>query len=94
MGQGRLPLVGSEVERHYEGLGKALTLAVDRDFGREHNAIQGVPVSAELVMTLAREHSTQLHVAHHHMSEKLAEANRMGELGRKEEVKRIFGLDI
>ena len=82
------------MERHIEGLGKALTLAVDRDFGREHNAIQGVVVTGELVKQLAREHATQLHVQHHHMSEKLAEANRIGEVGRKEEVKRIFGLDI
>lgn len=37
---------------------------------------------------------TQMFVSHHEMSDKLAEANRMGELGRKEEVKRIFGLDI
>lgn len=94
MGQGRLPLAGPEFERHIVGLGKALTLAVERDFGQEHNSIQGVPVTAGLVETLAREHSTQLFVGHHHMSEKLAEANRMGELGRKDEVKRIFGLDI
>ncbi|KAL1503574.1 hypothetical protein AB1Y20_012052 [Prymnesium parvum] len=94
MGQGRLPVVAAEVEEHVVALGKALVLAIERDFGREHNSIQGVPLSAPLIETLAREHSTQLFVAHHHMSERLAEANRVGEIGRKEEVKRIFGLDI
>ena len=33
-------------------------------------------------------------VAHHHMSDRLAEANRMGELGRKEEVKRIQSVPL
>lgn len=84
----------SEQELHIAALGTALEAAVERDFGREHNAIQGVPVTAGLIENLAREHASTLAVNHQEMAEKLAEANRMGELGRKEEVKRIFGLDI
>lgn len=94
MGQGRLPISGYELERHIVALGKAVEAAVVKDFGAEHCAIQGVPVKAALVESLARQHSNSLHAQHQLMAEKLAEANRMGELGRKDEMKRIFGVEI
>lgn len=55
MGQGRLPLSAAEQEAHVKGLAKALPAAVERDFGKGHNAIQGVVVSEALIDALARE---------------------------------------
>ena len=94
MGQGRLPIPGAPQETHCTALGKALEAAVLKDFGPAHAKIQGVPISAQLVEDLAKEHSNKLFVDHQKNAERLAEANRLGELGRKEEMKRIFGIDV
>ena len=55
---------------------------------------QGVPITAQLVEELAKSHSDRLFFDHQKNAERLAEANRVGELGRKEEMKRIFGIEI
>ena len=97
MGQGRLPIPGAPQERHCTALGKALEAAVRKDFvydGASHTKIQGVAISAELITELARNHSDLLFVDHQKNAERLAEANRLGELGRKEEMKRIFGIEV
>ena len=47
-----------------------------------------------MVEELAKEHSNRLFADHQKNAERLAEANRVGEIGRKEEMKRIFGIDI
>lgn len=94
MGQGRLPIPGEAQDRHCEALGRALEAAIHKDFGAVHSRIQGVPISASLIESLAKEHSNKLFVDHQKNAERLAEANRLGELGRKEEMKRIFGIDI
>ena len=72
----------------------ALEEAVLKDFGAQHAKIQGVAVSAALVEELAQEHSSHLFVEHQKNAERLAEANRLGEIGRKDEMKRIFGIEI
>ena len=94
MGQGRLPIPGAPQEKHCEALGRALQAAIEKDFGPTHTKIQGVPISAALIESLAKEHSSMLFVDHQKNAERLAEANRLGEIGRKEEMKRIFGIDI
>ena len=43
---------------------------------------------------LAKSHGERLFVDHQKAAERLAEANRVGEIGRKEEMKRIFGIEI
>ena len=88
---------GAPQERHCTALGKALEAAVRKDFvydGASHTKIQGVAISAELITELARNHSDLLFVDHQKNAERLAEANRLGELGRKEEMKRIFGIEV
>ena len=94
MGQGRLPVSKAEADRHCTGLGKALEAAVVKDFGVLHSKIQGVSMSASLITDLAQQHTNKLFVDHQKNAERLAEANRLGELGRKEEMKRIFGIDV
>ena len=39
-------------------------------------------------------HSERLFFDHQKNAERLAEANRVGEIGRKAEMKRIFGIEI
>jgi len=94
MGQGRLPQPGDPQTRHCAALGKALEAAILKDFGAQHTKIQGVPMAAKLIEEIAKEHSSKLFYDHSKNSERLAEANRLGEIGRKEEIKRVFGLDI
>ena len=66
-----------------------------KDFGAVHSRrSRASPISAALIESLAKEHSNKLFVDHQKNAERLAEANRLGELGRKEEMKRIFGIDI
>ena len=60
----------------------------------EHCTIQGVQVGAVLVEELAREHSQLLYLQQQVMGNALAEANRLGEVGRKDEMKRIFGIEM
>jgi hypothetical protein len=59
-----------------------------------HGKIQGVPISANLIQEIAKEHSSKLFYDHTKNAERLAEANRLGEIGRKEEMKRIFGIEV
>ena len=80
--------------RRFLTLGKALNVAVLRDFGPEHCTIQGLPVGAPLVEQMAREHSRLLFMQQQLMGNFLAEANQLGEAGRKEEMKRIFNIDM
>jgi hypothetical protein len=94
MGQGRLPIMGDPQMTHCRALGVALEKAIEKDFGKQHAKIQGVPISAQLVEELAKQHSDRLFFDHQKNAERLAEANRVGELGRKEEMKRIFGIEI
>ena len=94
MGQGRLPIMGDPQMTHCRALGVALEKAIEKDFGKAHAKIQGVPISAQLVEELAKQHSDRLFFDHQKNAERLAEANRVGELGRKEEMKRIFGIEI
>jgi hypothetical protein len=94
MGQGRLPVPPYEQDAHFAALGKALSVAVLRDFGPEHSTIQGLPVGAALVEQLAREHSRLLFLQQQILGNHLAEANRLGEVGRKDEMKRIFNIDM
>jgi hypothetical protein len=94
MGQGRLPQPGPPQERHCVALGKALEIAIEKDFGVAHGKIQGVPISANLIQEIAKEHSSKLFYDHTKNAERLAEANRLGEIGRKEEMKRIFGIEV
>jgi len=94
MGQGRLPLMGEGHAKHCKALGVALEKAVEKDFGTAHTKIQGVPISASLIEDLAKQHADRLFFDHQKNAERLAEANRLGEIGRKEEMKRIFGIDI
>ena len=49
---------------------------------------------AEQLEHLAREHSRLLYLQQQVFGNFLAEANRLGEVGRKEEMKRIFGIDM
>ena len=53
-----------------------------------------MPISAQLIEELAKQHSDRLFLDHQKNAERLAEANRLGEIGRKEEMKRIFGIEI
>ena len=53
-----------------------------------------MPVSVALVEQMAREHSRLLFLQQQIFSNHLAEANRLGEVGRKDEMKRIFNIDI
>jgi hypothetical protein len=94
MGQGRLPIPGEPQARHVRALGKALSAAIVKDFGAAHAKIQGVPIAPQLLEEIAKEHSDRLFVDHTKNAERLAEANRLGELGRKDEMKRIFGIEI
>jgi len=94
MGQGRLPIMGDPQLRHCKALGVAIEKAVEKDFGKQLTKIQGVPISAPLVEELAKTHSDRLFFDHQKNGERLAEANRVGEIGRKEEMKRIFGIEI
>ena len=94
MGQGRLPIMGAAHQTHCKALGVAIASCVERDFGKQHAKIQGVPISAELVEELAKQHSDRLFFDHQKNAERLAEANRVGEIGRKAEMKRIFGIDV
>ena len=48
----------------------------------------------DVLEQLAREHAQSLYANHSQMAAKLAEANAAGEIGRKEEMKRIFGIDV
>ena len=93
MGQGRLPIPGEPQRKHCEALGVALEAAIEKDFGPSHTKIQGVPMGSKLLEELAKEHSTKLFYDHAKNAERLAEANRLGEIGRKEEMKRIFGIE-
>ena len=81
-------------DAHFVALGRALQAAVKRDFGAEDCTIQGAPVTAQLVEQLAREHSRLLFLQQQVFGNALAEANRCGEAGRKDEMKRIFGIDV
>ena len=93
MGQGRLPVSEGEQERHIAALARALAVAVARDFaGRA--SIEGVDIDAPLIDDLARKHRALLYAQQRGLSRVLAEANRQGEVGRKEEMKRIFGVEI
>ena len=94
MGQGRLPVAPYEQDAHFAALGKALNVAVLRDFGPDHCTIQGLPVGAGLVEQMAREHSRLLFLQQQLFGNHLAEANRLGEVGRKDEMKRIFNIDM
>jgi hypothetical protein len=94
MGQGRLPITGQPQTAHCKALGKAVEQAVVRDFGPSLRSIQGVQVTAALVESLAKEHTSSLFGEHYRAAERLAEANKQGEIGRKDEMKRIFGLEI
>ena len=86
--------MGDPQARHCKALGVALEKAIERDFGKQLSKIQGVAISAALIEDLARQHSDRLFVDHQKNAERLAEANRVGEIGRKEEMKRIFGIEI
>ena len=77
-----------------KNVGIALEAAIAKDFGHAHTKIQGVPVSASLIEGLAQKHSSHMFVEHQRNAERLAEANRLGEIGRKDEMKRIFGIEI
>jgi len=94
MGQGRLPLPGEPQQRHCAALGVALEAAVLKDFGPQASKLQGVALGAKLLEEIAKEHSSKLFFDHAKNSERLAEANRLGEIGRKEEMKRIFGIEV
>jgi len=94
MGQGRLPCPGEPQRVHCAALGTALEKAVIKDFGAEHSKIQGVPMGAALIEDISKEHSSKLFFDHQQNSERLAEANKLGEIGRKEEMKRIFGIEV
>ena len=52
------------------------------------------PHTAQVIEELAKTHSDRLFYDHQRNAERLAEANRVGEIGRKEEMKRIFGIEI
>jgi hypothetical protein len=94
MGQGRLPVSEGEQERHIAALARALAVAVARDFGAGRASIEGVDIDAPLIDDLARKHRALLYAQQRGLSRVLAEANRQGEVGRKEEMKRIFGVEI
>ena len=94
MGQGRLPVAPYEQDAHFVALGRALCDAVKRDFGPEACTIQGAAVTPQLVEELAREHSRLLFLQQQVLGNSLAEANRLGEVGRKDEMKRIFGIEM
>ena len=94
MGQGRLPIMGEPQTRHCKALGVALAAAVEKDFGKPHTKIQGVAVSPAMIEEVAKTHSDRLFFDHQKAAERLAEANRVGEVGRKAEMKRIFGIEI
>jgi len=94
MGQGRLPQTGEPQKIHCKALGTALEKAIERDFGKEHMKIQGVLMESQLLEDLSKEHSDKLFFDHQQNSQRLAEANRIGEIGRKEEMKRIFGIEV
>ena len=74
-------------------LGRALAEAIGRDFGGL-DSIQGLQLRPKVIERLAREHAQALYANHSQMAAKLAEANATGEIGRKEEMKRIFGIEI
>ena len=94
MGQGRLPVAPYEQDAHYVALGKGLRAALLKDFGPEASTIQGAQVTETIIEELSREHSRLLYLQQHVMGNALAEANRLGEVGRKDEMKRIFGIDM
>ena len=73
---------------------RALAVAVARDFGAGRASIEGVDIDAPLIDDLARKHRALLYAQQRGLSRVLAEANRQGEVGRKEEMKRIFGVEI
>ena len=51
-------------------------------------------MTPQLVEELAREHSRLLFLQQQVLGNSLAEANRLGEVGRKDEMKRIFGIEM
>ena len=53
-----------------------------------------MPIGAALIESLAKTHSDRLFFDHQKNAERLAEANREGEIGRKAEMKRIFGIEV
>ena len=94
MGQGRLPVAPYEQDAHFVALGRALRGAILKDFGAEASTIQGAQVTETIIEELAREHSRLLYLQQQVMGNALADANRLGEVGRKDEMKRIFGIDM
>ena len=94
MGQGRLPIMGEPQTRHCKALGVALADAVAKDFGKGSAKIQGVAITPAMIEQLAKTHSDRLFFDHQKNAERLAEANREGEIGRKAEMKRIFGIEV
>jgi len=92
MGEGRAPVMQPELEGHLRGLGGALRAAVERDFGVA--AVGGEPLGAPFLESVARRHAQGLYTHQQAMGVRLAEANVAGEVGRKDEMKRIFGIDL
>ncbi len=93
-GQGRMPITGAAPHAaHCRALGVALEAAVGRDFGAAHCAVGGLAITAGVVEELAKQHAAKLFAEHGVAQERLNEANRLGEIGRKEEIKRIFGIE-
>jgi len=91
MGQGRLPVLNEELEAHVVAAGKSVAESVRRDFG--DRSFPGMSLSAAELEALSRKHASFLYQNQQAMSDRLLEANAAGDVRRKQEVKRIFGID-
>ena len=58
-----------------------------------HCRALGVALEKAIEKDFGKQHA-KIQGVHQKNAERLAEANRVGELGRKEEMKRIFGIEI
>jgi len=96
MGEGRPPVLQPELDAHLRSLAKALAEAIGRDFGtgagREYR-LGGVALDQALLEEAARRHAAELYATQHRLGESLAKANEAGEVGRRAELRRIFGFE-
>ena len=51
-------------------------------------------MDAAIVQEMASQHAERLFSDHAQNAKRLAEANKQGEAGRKEEMMRLFGIDV
>jgi hypothetical protein len=90
MGEGRPPVMQPELEAHLTALAAAAVRAVDRDFG----GAAGIPVDAPFLEAAAREHAQLMYAQQQQLNDRLAEENAAGEEGRRQEMLRIFGVEM